>query len=69
LSRISDKTDSLQEIYDTFSGLFYGEYESDKYENIDAAIEAVNGQLKAAGIDDVLGEVNNQLEEYYEKNS
>jgi hypothetical protein len=63
LSRISDKADSLQEIYDAFSGLYYGEYESDKYENIDEAIEAVNEQLKTAGIDDVLDEVNKQLGE------
>lgn len=62
VSKIESEYNSMKEINMQFYGLFYGDY--GKYETLDAALSAANEQLKAAGADEVLDELNKQYNEF-----
>ena len=55
---LAEKLEKTAAVYDDFYGLFYGDY--GEYQSLDEALFAANEQLKAAGIDEVLNELNEQ---------
>lgn len=58
IRRSCRKLEKTAAVYDDFYGLFYGDY--GEYQSLDEALFAANEQLKAAGIDEVLNELNEQ---------
>lgn len=56
------KLEELAAIYDEFYGVFYGNY--GEYGDLETAINAANEQLKSAGIDEALAEVNRLYNEW-----
>lgn len=62
VSEIESEYNAVNEIYARFYPLFYGNY--GEYETLGAAVSAANEQLKAAGIDEVLEELNGQYAEF-----
>ena len=56
------KLEELAAIYDEFYGVFYGDY--GEYGDLETALAAANEQLKAAGIDEALAEVNRLYNEW-----
>lgn len=53
---LKEKADEISAIYDSYYGLFYGDY--GEYENLDTALTEANKQLKNAGIDDIIAKIN-----------
>ena len=60
----TDKTKAIKEIYKKYDGLYYG-----AFNNVEKTLEQANNELKSAGLDEVLNDINRQLEEYYNKNN
>ena len=60
----TDKTKAIKEIYKKYDGLYYG-----AFNNVEKTLEQANNELKSAGLDEVLNDINRQLEKYYEKNN
>ena len=56
----SQKTDKIKKIYEKYEGLYYG-----AFENVDETLKKANAELKKAGIDEVLTDVNRKLDEFY----
>ena len=56
----SEKTNAIKKIYEKYEGLYYG-----AFENIDENLKKANDELKKAGIDEVLTDVNRQLDEFH----
>ncbi len=61
-SKLESEFNSISEINMQFYSLFYGNY--GEYETLDAALSAADKQLKAAGIDEVLNELNKQYNKF-----
>ena len=55
---LAEKLEKTAAVYDDFYGLFYGDY--GEYQSLDEALFAANEQRKAAGIDEVLNDLNEQ---------
>ena len=60
----TDKTKAIKDIYKKYDGLYYG-----AFNNVEKTLEQANNELKSAGLDEVLNDINRQLEKYYEKNN
>lgn len=60
----TDKTKAIKEIYKKYDGLYYG-----AFNNVEKTLEQANNELKSAGLDEVLNDINRQLEKYYNKNN
>ena len=58
----TDKTKAIKEIYKKYDGLYYG-----AFQDAEKTLEQANNELKTAGLDKVLNDINRQLEEFYEK--
>ena len=56
----SEKTEKIRKIYEKYEGLYYG-----AFKNVDETLKKANDELKKAGIDEVLTDVNRQLDEFY----
>ena len=65
LGEFKDKLDSCAKIYEDNYKLFLTKYGEQK--NLDDALSAANKQLKQAGIDEVLNELNKQFSEFLEE--
>ncbi len=61
-TQLQAKIEELAAIYDEFYGVFYGDY--GEYGDLETALAAANEQLKAAGIDEALAEVNRLYNEW-----
>ena len=59
---LSEKLGQIAAINDEFYPLFYGDFGN--YTTLDDALSAANEKLSAAGIDDLLDELNRQYSAY-----